>query len=137
MVSITALPNDLNPHCKNVHHYPDNTFFHYFYFIFLHITRRYRFVSAPTASIVPSFFFFFFFIFLFSTLGSSVLILHISEMRLPIIFINHEISENPLILIITYQKYSSLHSWLRLLGRVMDPPYRIYVFHYESPISSF
>ena len=91
MVSIIAFPNDLSPHCKNVQQYLDNYFFHECFF---DITRRYRLVCAQTSSLNLSTFFCLFFSF-FSKLGSFILIMHISEMCVPTISINHEIFENP------------------------------------------
>ena len=62
MVSIIALTNYVNPPCKNVQQYLDNTFFDELFYLF-DIVRRYRFVSLHTASVDPSFFFSVFFSF--------------------------------------------------------------------------
>ena len=93
MMPIAAFPNDLNPHCKNVYHYVNNFFNELFYFF--DIPRRYRLVCSQTTSLDRSLYFLLLFSF-FSKLGSSVLIMHISEIFLLIILINHVITWNTL-----------------------------------------
>ena len=93
MVSITSLHHDLNLHFKNVHHSLDNNFFDELFYFFFKIPGDIGWFVHRPLPLIAHFFSHYFFPF-FSKLGSSVLVMHISEIFPLTLLPTHKIFEH-------------------------------------------